>query len=207
MRTRTCRELLAEYRRPDRRVEATKLAFVGVDGLDVYNICAPFGNPENPAQVLIAGRVEARDSERSTIRFFTQTPSGQWLLVPGLPAFDLQDPFVTHLGGVLHLGGVEILEDPEGLPGNPFRYRTVIMACPTLRSARRVFTGPWGMKDIRLVDTGDGRLGVFTDRGTGPTAAAASGSRTSTRWPSYPRRWWSPRPGSRTCSWPRNGAG
>ena len=158
----TCRELLAEYRRPDRRVEATELAFVGVDGLDVYNISAPFGNPENPAQVLIAGRVETRDSERSTIRFFTETPSGQWLLVPGLPTFELQDPFVTHLGGVLHLGGVEILEDPEGLPGSPFRYRTVIMACPTLRSTRRIFTGPWGMKDIRLVDTGDGRLGVFT---------------------------------------------
>lgn len=78
------------------------------------------------------------------------------------PTFDLQDPFVSVHGGVLHLGGVEIVEDPQGLPGNPFQYRTVIMEAPSLRAARTVFTGPWGMKDIRLVDTQDGRLGVFT---------------------------------------------
>jgi hypothetical protein len=159
---RTCDQLLTEHRRRNASLEAAKLGFVGVDGLDVYNISGPFGNPEDPGQVLIAGRVEARDSEHSTIRFFTETPSGEWVLVPTLPTFDLQDPFVSVHGGVLHLGGVEIVEDPAGLPGNPFQYRTVIMACPSLRAVRTVFTGPWGMKDIRLVDTQDGRLGVFT---------------------------------------------
>ena len=159
---RTCDQLLTEHRARKPHIEAAKLTFVGVDGLDVYNISGPFSNPDDPGQVLIAGRVEARDSERSTIRFFTETPSGEWVLVRTLPTFDLQDPFVSVHGGVLHLGGVEIVEDPAGLPGNPFRYRTVILACPSLPAARPVFTGPWGMKDIRLVDTQDGRLGVFT---------------------------------------------
>ena len=157
----TCAQLLTEYRNRNVRVEATKLVFVGVDGMDVYNICGPFTNPDDPGQVLIAGRVEARDSEHSTIRFFTETPSGEWALVATLPAFALQDPFISVHGGVLHLGGVEIAEDPSGLPGNPLQYRTVIMACPSLHAAHTVFTGPWGMKDIRLVDTRGG-LGVFT---------------------------------------------
>jgi hypothetical protein len=159
---RTCDQLLAEHRRRDAPLEAAKLVFRGVDGLDVYNISSPFGNPDDPGQVLIAGRVEARDSEHSTIRFFTRTPSGEWVLVGTLPTLDLQDPFVSVHGGVLHLGGVEIVEDPAGLPGNPFQYRTVILCCPSLRAVRTSFTGPWGMKGIRLVDTQDGRLGVFT---------------------------------------------
>jgi Protein of unknown function (DUF1861) len=159
---RTCDQLLTEHRARNAPLEAVRLAFAGVDGVDVYNISAPFRNPDDPDQVLIAGRVETRDSEHSTIRFFTEAPSGSWVLVPTLPTFDLQDPFVSVHAGVLHLGGVEIVEDLEGLPEDPFLYRTVIMACPSLRAARTVFTGPWGMKGIRLVDTHDRRLGVFT---------------------------------------------
>ena len=159
---RTCDQLLTEHRHRDAPLEAAKLVFVGVDGLDVYNISTSFGNPDDPGQVLIAGRVEARDSEQSTIRFFTEDASGEWVLVPTLPTFELQDPFVSVHGGVLHLGGVAIVEDPAGLPGNRYQYRTVIMACPSLWAVRTVFTGPWGMKDIRLVDDTDGRLGVFT---------------------------------------------
>ncbi|MGB7981279.1 MAG: DUF1861 family protein [Candidatus Nanopelagicales bacterium] len=159
---RTCDQLLTEYRARRTPPEAAKLTFAGVGELDVYNISAPFGNPDDPAQVLIAGRVEARHSEHSTIRFFTGTPGGEWTLVATLPTFDLQDPFVSVHGGVLHLGGVEIVEDPAGLAGNLFQYRTVILACPSLHAARPVFTGPWGMKDIRLIDARGGRLGVFT---------------------------------------------
>ena len=92
---RTCDQLLIEHRRRNAPLDSAKLVFLGVDGLDVYNISGPFGNPDDPDQVLIAGRVEARDSEHSTIRFFTETPRGEWALVATLPTFDLQDPFVS----------------------------------------------------------------------------------------------------------------
>lgn len=155
----TTAELLAAHRSAGHRPDSRRLEFRGVDGLDVYNITVPFPNPGQPDQLLIAGRVEPRESERSRVRFFAAAGPHVWRLVPELPAFDLQDPFVCELGQVLHLGGVEIDADP--ITGG-LAFRTVIMSCPTLESAEVVFRGPWGMKDIRLVELASGRIGVFT---------------------------------------------
>ncbi len=155
----TTAELLAAHRSGGHRPESRRLEFRGVQGLDVYNITVPFPNPGQPDQLLIAGRVEPRDSERSRVRFFARVGTDCWQLVPELPAFDLQDPFVCELGGVLHLGGVEIAADRHT---GGLAFRTVIMACPTLQSATVVFRGPWGMKDIRLVELASGRIAVFT---------------------------------------------
>ena len=45
---------------------AEKLVFSGVDSRDVYNITAPF---VDNGKKIIAGRVEERDSEHSTVIF------------------------------------------------------------------------------------------------------------------------------------------
>ncbi|MGV1004689.1 MAG: DUF1861 family protein [Candidatus Nanopelagicales bacterium] len=154
----TAAELLSAHRNAGLAPESRRLNFRGVDGMDVYNITVPFPNPADPAQLLIGGRVEHRASEQSQIRFFAEVTTDVWALVPGLPSFDLQDPFVANLGGVLHLGGVEVTPDASGR----LSFRTLLLRCPTLDSAEIVFTGPWGMKDIRFVELESGRIGVFT---------------------------------------------
>lgn len=63
----TCEQLLVEYAMKDVFVTDTqKLNFTGVDHKDVYNITAPFQDED---EWVIAGRVEARDSEHSNVVF------------------------------------------------------------------------------------------------------------------------------------------
>ncbi|MGN5375034.1 DUF1861 family protein [Sphingomonas hankookensis] len=130
-----------------------RVMFAGVDGLDVYNISAPF---RSAGRTVIAGRVEARDSEHSTAIFFEEA-GGVWHPVDGAPRFALQDPFVTFIGGELVFGGVEVrfgAGEPE--------WWTVFHRGPDIFDLKLFFAGPQGMKDIRLCELADGRIGVFT---------------------------------------------
>ena len=78
--------------------EEEKLTFAGVEGRDVYNITAPF---EAGGETVIAGRVEARDSERAATVFFT-CRDDVWRPKPGAPVFEgLQDPCVARIAGEL----------------------------------------------------------------------------------------------------------
>jgi len=130
-----------------------KLRFAGVDGHDVYNISAPFASD---GRMVIAGRVEPRDSERSVAVFFAER-NGVWHPVEGAPRFALQDPFVTRVAGELVFGGVQVVEG-EGEPA----WRTVFHRGHGLFDLAEFFAGPWGMKDIRLCELMDGRVAVFT---------------------------------------------
>lgn len=135
-----------------------KLAFAGVDGRDVYNITAPF---VSAGRRIIAGRVEARDSEDSLAVFFEER-DGIWHPVADAPAYVLQDPFVTTIGGELVFGGVEIAHTADGLI-----WRTNFYRGSDIFDLEPFFSGPVGMKDIRLCELADGRVGVFTrPRGT-----------------------------------------
>lgn len=130
-----------------------RLTFTGVDGLDVYNISAPF---RVGGRTVIAGRVEARDSEHATAVFFEEA-GGVWHPVDGAPRFALQDPFVTFIGGELVFGGVEVrfgAGEPE--------WWTVFYRGGDLFDLKPFFAGPLGMKDIRLCELADGRVAVFT---------------------------------------------
>lgn len=156
----TTERLLAEYRRrADGPLSVERLAFDGVGDRDVYNPSGLFSDATG--RELIAGRVEERSSEWSKVVVFERI-AGRWQVVPDAAALDLQDPFVFHHAGTRYLGGVEITEvDGEG--GEPvFAWRTVVLDHSDLSRPTRVFTGPWGMKDLRFVDLADGRLGVFT---------------------------------------------
>lgn len=130
-----------------------RLIFDGVDGLDVYNISAPF---ESAGRTVIAGRVEPRDSELSTAIFF-EAVDGVWCPIPHAPRFELQDPFVTFIGGELVFGGVAV-RFGEGLP----EWWTEFYRGADIFHLGRCFAGPLGMKDIRLCELADGRVAVFT---------------------------------------------
>ena len=65
--------------------------------------------------LVIAGRVEARDTEESAVYFFV-AKDGIWSPHPSAPVFRLQDPFVTRIGDEIIFGGVETFPHPS-VPG------------------------------------------------------------------------------------------
>ncbi|MFP2421646.1 DUF1861 family protein [Pseudescherichia vulneris] len=133
-----------------------KVAFSGVTGCDVYNPTAPF---YEGGQQYIAARVEPRDSEVSQVRFFHWQSPGNAQLVADAPSFDLQDPFICRIDDGWVFGGVEIAADPDG---SGWRWRTQFWWGTSIFSLRPFAVGPWGMKDIRLLQLPDKRILVFT---------------------------------------------
>lgn len=150
----TCEQLLEEF--SQKSFQAEKICFAGVGEKDVYNITAPF---EDEGELVIAGRVESRDSEHSQVRFFVER-DGKWFPRENAPIFDLQDPFFTRIAGELVLGGVEIFPHPtlEGQLG----WRTVLYRGKSIASLQGFAKGPDGMKDLRLIELKDGTIGVLT---------------------------------------------
>ena len=153
----TCSELKKRYEAT--RVEpflVEKLVFEGVGKKDVYNITAPFIIQN---ERVIAGRVEARDSEVSEIYFFVQR-EGKWIPKEDAMVLQLQDPFFAFVDDEIVVGGVQTFQRPD----NPeqLAWRTVFYKGTTLSELKEFFLGPDGMKDLRIVKQQDGKIGVFT---------------------------------------------
>lgn len=152
----TCTDLLMEFEEKKFNTLGEKLKFVGIEGKDVYNITKPF---KDAGELIIAGRVESRDSEVSEIKFFREL-DGKWVKVERKIKLELQDPFVTMICGELILGGVEIFTRPilEGYLG----YRTVFYRGADINSLQKFAVGPELMKNIRLLELSQERILVFT---------------------------------------------
>ena len=153
----TCEMLLNEYLQSEAKIyDVDKISFINVGKNDVYNISAPFLNND---KTIIAGRVENRDSEHSTVYFFEKNDKG-WSPVDGYPKFSRQDPFFTRINNELIVGGVEIFPHPE-IEGT-LKWRTIFYRGKDVASLQRFFAGPDGMKDLRLVQLLDNRIGILT---------------------------------------------
>lgn len=153
----TIKQLLNEYNAKDVRFyRKEKIVFKDVGEKDVYNISAPFID-EN--ELVIAGRVEYRDSEHSEIYFFVKR-NGKWIPRENTKKFTLQDPFFTFINGELILGGVEIFPHPT--IQNSLGWRTVFYKGKDINSLEVCFKGPIGMKDLRLVELKNKKIGVLT---------------------------------------------
>ncbi|MCL2112591.1 MAG: DUF1861 family protein [Streptococcaceae bacterium] len=148
-------ELVEKHRNKSKVYCAEKLIFGGVEDYDVYNISAPF---ELNHQLILAGRVEARDSEHSQIRFFYHKSGNQWQLIDEAQSFNLQDPFFTRIDEKIILGGVEVTFDGEKV----LYWRTIFYELNDLKNAKLIFSGPMGMKDIRLRELANGKILVLT---------------------------------------------
>ena len=153
-------ELFSEFclRKTDVKSPTGKLYFTGVDGLDVYNITAPFVSAN---KTIIAGRVEPRDQEHSKVMFFEEKDN-LWHPVVGAPIFILQDPFVTFIQGELIFGGVEIKEVVHKKTKQMFEWRTIFYRGTDIFDLGKFFTGPVGMKDIRLCEINKDKIAIFT---------------------------------------------
>lgn len=156
---RPARELVREYQRQRVTQNPRLLQFDGVDGLDVYNPSAPF---RLGSKHYLAGRVEGRDTEWTTVRLFEKVgPEHYALAHPELRFANFQDPFVTRIKGRLILGGVQVTEDPRQ-PGRIVHWHTLFYTGSFPAKPRLLAMGPSHMKDIRLAELADGRVAVFT---------------------------------------------
>jgi len=153
----TCEVLLNEYLKSKANIyDVEKINFINVGENDVYNISAPF---MDNGKLIIAGRVEARDSEYSTVYFFEKDGTN-WIPVEEYPKLKLQDPFFIKINGELLVGGVEVFGHPE-VEGT-LMWRTIFYRGKDIISLERFFVGPDGMKDLRLVQLYDDRIGILT---------------------------------------------
>ncbi len=154
----TVEELLKEYRQNKSAKNPKKIIFKGIEegAKDVYNITAPF---KIDGKEVIAGRVEPRDSELSVVYFF-ENKGEWWERLKDAPVFRLQDPFVTFISGELIFGGVEVFSHPE----NPkhLQWQTAFYRGRSLEGLTKFFTGPIGMKDLRLAELDDHKIAVLT---------------------------------------------
>ncbi|MCQ6264750.1 DUF1861 family protein [Fictibacillus sp. WQ 8-8] len=152
----TCSELLSDYEKKDKPGDPEKLLIEGVGAKDVYNITAPF---EDDGELVIAGRVEARDSEKSEVHFFIKAGE-TWVPREGAPIYQLQDPFITRIAGDLVLGGVQTFPHPS--IENALGWRTVFYKGSSINTLQEFFKGPDGMKDLRIAELLNGSIAVFT---------------------------------------------
>ncbi|WP_088839345.1 DUF1861 family protein [Listeria sp. ILCC792] len=153
----SARELLEVSRKTKKVGDSKKITFLGVDGFDVYNITAPF---QLEGCKMIAGRVEKRDSEASFIAFFEEIDLTTYKRIQGATELELQDPFMTFIDGELILGGVETFPSPED--ATKLSWRTNFYSVKALNEMTLFFSGPNGMKDLRLKQLHNGEIMVLT---------------------------------------------
>ncbi|WP_179394548.1 DUF1861 family protein [Lacticaseibacillus absianus] len=136
--------------------DAAILRFIGVDGYDVYNCSQPF---VYQGQTYLFGRVERRaEWMRSWARLFKRTGQDEWTLVPDSMIYTMEDPYISLIQGEVVMGGTHVKVDQGKLD----TYYTDLYRGPQLDDLYYFTSGPDYMKDIRLVELADGRIGVFS---------------------------------------------
>lgn len=163
-----------------------KVRFWRIGRHNIYNITAPLeieAHPLSTGEVKIGrttyiiGRRERRRDAREAAVVWFKKGIGFWLLDKSMPVIRGEDPFVTKItdkeGAWIVVGSV-IVDWPKKankvIPGEKtsVTWRTEFRKGRTLTELRAALrkapfaTGPAGMKDIRLVDLPDDRIGVFT---------------------------------------------
>lgn len=136
--------------------ESAKLTFNGVDGYDVYNCSVPFWHE---GRFYLYGRVEKlEDWSRSRVFLFENTGPDEWTRVANSMIYQLEDPNIALVGGKLVLGGVFVYYEKGRVCG----LQNMFYRGTDLEDMYYFTMGPMNMKDIRLVELPDHRIGVFS---------------------------------------------
>jgi len=136
--------------------ERALLRFHGVDAYDVYNCSIPF---VWEGKEYIYGRVERReDFANSTAWLFEKVGEDEYAPVPGSMIYPLEDPFVQVIHGEMILGGTHVRKSK----GEIDEFHGYFYRGRDLSWLDHFTCGPANMKDIRLVELPDGRIGVFS---------------------------------------------
>ena len=163
-------ELLAVFNKETMLPKGRFLKFnvdENADELSVYN---PSPIDVDGVTYLLA-RVEKKNTESgSTVMLFCENENGEWDIVEDVPVLNnVQDPFYCGMIDGLHvIGWVQTYEET----GSPqLGYRTVFyrfensileLEDEDSNSIPPFAVGPEKMKDIRLIQRKNGRIGVFT---------------------------------------------
>jgi hypothetical protein len=145
---------VSEYKVNHSEIRGGKLTFTGFSGKDFYNPTTPFFSD---GKEIMAVRVEKRESFISDTMFF-ENKGDSWQLIEDAPVLPLQDPFVTIINGEIILGGVYLVHKNGEYTG----WYTYFYRGKTIYDLQLFFVGPSSMKDIRLVELENGRIGVFS---------------------------------------------
>ncbi|MEW6754056.1 MAG: DUF1861 family protein [Candidatus Latescibacterota bacterium] len=108
--------------------------------------------------VLAVRAAPGGEQPHSRTVFCTSDADGVWWPIPGAPELPLEDPFVAFIGGRLVLGGVRVIREGDRVVS----WVTDFYRGKGIGDLQRFATGPDHMKDIRLVELADGRVGVFS---------------------------------------------
>ena len=145
-----------QFEATKRIYESAKLTFKGVEGYDVYNASIPF---TWKGKDYIYGRVERRrEWARSWVRLFESTGKDEWTLVPDSMIYQLEDPYIAIIGDTFVLGGTHV-RNKQSVVDTYYGY---FYRGTDLADLYYFTTGPDYMKDIRLVELADGKIGVFS---------------------------------------------
>jgi hypothetical protein len=145
--------LLERHRKNNGVIATAKLDLRGCPWDDVYNIAQAF---VWQGKRYIAGRIERRASERSTIGFFEHVEGLRYQLIePQLPM--MQDPCIEVIDEQLIVGGTEIFTDKDERITS---WHTTFYRGSKLNELVKFAHAPLKMKDVRLVQTD--RIHVFT---------------------------------------------
>ena len=128
------------------------LSIIGLNKKTAYNPTVPF---KHKGKEYIGLRVESINSELDSRIMFAFKNKDEWVIKSS--SFALQDPALMQIAGKLLLAGVYVEKFGKGL-----RWKTEFYYGASIDNMEKIASGPWGMKDIRLVDLKD-RIGVFTN--------------------------------------------
>lgn len=145
-----------EKQKQEKVYESVKLTFHGVEGFDVYNCSIPFTWEDKE---YIYGRVEKREEwARSWVRLFEKTGKDEYTVVRNHMIYQLEDPYISIVQGELTLGGTHVRKrsgEIDTFYGYFYRGKDI-------NDMLYFTTGPDFMKDIRLVELANGKVGVFS---------------------------------------------
>lgn len=136
---------------------STLLKFNGVDKkYDVYNCSIPF---RMSGKTYIYARVEERAKwAQSHVRLFERTDTDVYTAVKNTMIYPLEDPFIAKIGNELILGGTHV----RMRRGELDTYYAYFYRGADIDDMTYFTTGPEYMKDIRLVQLKDNKIGVFS---------------------------------------------
>lgn len=139
-----------------KHIDSAILTFKGVEGFDVYNCSQPF---HWEGSNYLFGRIENRTEwMRSWVQLFKQTNVDEWTLVPDSMIYQLEDPYISFVGDQLVMGGTHVRIQQERLD----TYYGYFYKGTELNNLYYFTTGPEYMKDIRVVQLENDKIGVFS---------------------------------------------
>ena len=149
-------EKRAQFEQTKTIYETATLTFIGVDGYDVYNTSIPFLYQN---KTYLFGRVEKREEwARSWVRLFENTGKDEWTLVQDSMIYQLEDPYISFIDHELVMGGTHV----RYKQGEVDTFYGYFYKGTELDNLYYFTTGPDYMKDIRLVQLHDNKIGVFS---------------------------------------------